>query len=102
MNKSAALNPDDTQDPSDLTGIDPSTSTKIMRKSKKNLKLKEIERVFLKNPSPSGIVAVYMYRKKEPNIVCIMRRQERLNEKRIRKEGTEMAAAASESGTGED
>lgn len=48
--------------------------TKIMRKSKKNLTNKEIERVFLKNASPSGIIAVYMYRKKERNIVNLMRR----------------------------
>jgi hypothetical protein len=48
--------------------------TKIMRKSKKNLTNKEIERVFLKNASPSGIAAVYMYRKKERNIVNVMRR----------------------------
>ena len=54
--------------------------TKIMRKSKKNLTNKEIERVFLKNASPSGIVAVYMYRKKERNIVNVMRRQERLHQ----------------------
>ena len=51
-----------------------------MRKSKKNLTNKEIERVFLKHPSPSGIVAVYMYRKKERNIVNVMRRQERLHQ----------------------
>jgi hypothetical protein len=51
-----------------------------MRKTKKNLTNKEIEKVFLKRPSPSGIVAVYMYRKKERNIVNVMRRQERRNE----------------------
>ena len=57
--------------------------TKIMRKTKKNLTNKEIERVFLKRPSPSGIVAVYMYRKKERNIVNVMRRQERHNEEKM-------------------
>ncbi len=51
-----------------------------MRKTKKNLTNKEIERVFLKNASPSGIIAVYMYRKKERNIVNVMRRQERLHQ----------------------
>ena len=55
-----------------------------MRKSKKNLTNKEIERVFLKNASPSGIVAVYMYRKKERNIVNVMRRQEKLHQEVVR------------------
>lgn len=48
--------------------------TRIMRKSRKNLNNKEIERVFLKHPSPSGVVAVYMYRKQERNIVNVMKR----------------------------
>lgn len=60
-----------TDDPS---GASQEEGTKIMRKSRKNLTNKEIERVFLKNASPSGIVAVYMYRKKERNIVNVMRR----------------------------
>jgi hypothetical protein len=48
-----------------------------MRKSRKNLNNKEIEKAFLKNASPSGIVAVYMFRKSERNIVNVMKRQER-------------------------
>jgi hypothetical protein len=55
-----------------------------MRKSRKNLTNKEIERVFLKNASPSGIVAVYMYRKKERNIVNVMRRQEKMHQEMMR------------------
>jgi hypothetical protein len=51
-----------------------------MRKSKNNLNNKEIERVFLKKESTSGVVAVYMYRKKERNIVNIMKMQERNND----------------------
>jgi len=41
---------------------------------------KEIERVFLKKENTSGVVAVYMYRKKERNIVNIMKMQERNND----------------------
>jgi hypothetical protein len=48
-----------------------------MRKARKNLNNKEIERVFLRHPSPSGIVAVYMYRKAEKNIVNVMKMNER-------------------------
>ena len=48
-----------------------------MRKSKKNLNTKEIEKVFLNDPSPCGVIAVYMYKKKERNIVNVMKRQER-------------------------
>ena len=52
-------------------------ATKIMRKARKNLNSREIERVFLKNSSPSGIIAVYMYKKSERNIINIMRMQEK-------------------------
>jgi chemotaxis protein CheY-P-specific phosphatase CheC len=48
-----------------------------MRKARKNLNNKEIERVFLRHPSPSGIIAVYMYRKSEKNIVNVMKMQEK-------------------------
>jgi uncharacterized protein YbbK (DUF523 family) len=48
-----------------------------MRKARKNLNSREIERVFLKNASPSGIIAVYMYKKSERNIINIMRMQEK-------------------------
>ena len=34
---------------------------------------KEIEKVFLKDASDSGIVAVYMYKKNERNIVNVMK-----------------------------
>lgn len=49
-----------------------------MRKSRKNLNNKEIERVFLKDVNPSGIVAVYMYKKQERNIVNVMKAQEKM------------------------
>ena len=45
-----------------------------MRKNRKNLSNKEIERVFLNDISASGIVAVYMYKKQERNIVNVMKR----------------------------
>ena len=48
-----------------------------MRKARKNLNNKEIERVFLRKPSPSGIVAVFMYRKCEKNIVNVMKMHEK-------------------------
>jgi hypothetical protein len=48
-----------------------------MRKARKNLNNKEIERVFLRHPSPSGIIAVYMYRKSEKNIVNVMKMNEK-------------------------
>ena len=54
-----------------------SQTTRIMRKARKNLNNKEIERVFLRHPSPSGIIAVYMYRKSEKNIVNVMKMQEK-------------------------
>lgn len=41
----------------------------IMRKSKKNLSNEKIEESFLQNISQSGIVAFYMYNKKERNII---------------------------------
>jgi hypothetical protein len=48
-----------------------------MRKARKNLNNKEIERVFMRHPSPSGIVAVFMYRKCEKNIVNVMKMNEK-------------------------
>lgn len=48
-----------------------------MRKTRKNLNNKEIERAFLRDASDSGIIAVYMYKKTERNIVNVMKRQER-------------------------
>lgn len=72
------VNPDNTASTGDLNQTSNTAQvTKIMRKSRKNLNNKEIERAFLKEPSPSGIVAVYMYRKTERNIVNVMKRQER-------------------------
>lgn len=53
--------------------------TRIMRKSRKNLTNKDIERVFLRDASQSGVVAVYMYRKGERNIVNVMKRQEKMS-----------------------
>jgi hypothetical protein len=51
--------------------------TRIMRKAQKNLNNKEIEKVFLRKLSPSGIVAVFMYRKCEKNIVNVMKMHEK-------------------------
>ena len=48
-----------------------------MRKNKKNLNNKEIEEVFLKKVSLSGIVAVYIYNKTERNIVNVMNQQQK-------------------------
>lgn len=49
-------------------------SSKIMRKTRKNLNNKEIEKAFLRDASDSGIIAVYMYKKTERNIVNVMKR----------------------------
>jgi hypothetical protein len=57
-----------------------------MRKSRKNLTNKEIEKAFLKDASPSGIIAVYMYKKSEPNIVNVMMKQEMMSHDKL--EGT--------------
>ena len=46
----------------------------IMRKSRKKLTNQEIERVFLKDESQSGVIAVYMYKRQERNIVNVMKR----------------------------
>lgn len=48
-----------------------------MRKNRKKLTNQEIERVFLRDETPSGVVAVYMYRRQERNIVNVMKRQEK-------------------------
>ena len=47
----------------------------VMRKNKKNLCNDQIENKFLKQVSPSGIVAVYIYNKTEKNIVNVMNKQ---------------------------
>ena len=44
-----------------------------MRKSKKNFTLAAIEEDFLRRVSPSGIVATYIYNKREKNIIHNMK-----------------------------
>lgn len=78
-NSSTAVGQLGSKSVSDLENMHPletENATKIMRKARKNLTNKEIERVFLKNHSPSGIIAVYMYRRREKNIVNVMKRHE--------------------------
>ncbi|CDW89275.1 UNKNOWN [Stylonychia lemnae] len=56
----------------------------LMKRRGQNLGAKEIEQVFLKKISKSGIVAYYIYNKKEKNIISILNKQdqrERANQK---------------------
>ena len=44
----------------------------LMKRHGDNLGVKDIERAFLKKVSKSGIVAYYMYNKREKNIISIL------------------------------
>lgn len=43
-----------------------------MKRRGKNMSVKEIEQSFLKKVSKSGIVAYYIYNKKEKNIISVL------------------------------
>jgi len=49
----------------------------VLRKNKVKLTNAEIEKVFLRRQPASGIVAVYIYNKKERNIVNVMNQQQK-------------------------
>ena len=47
-----------------------------MKRRGQNISVKEIEQAFLKKVSKSGIVAYYLYNKKEKNIISILNKQD--------------------------
>ena len=62
-----------------------------MKRHGQSLSVKEIEETFLKKISKSGIVAYYIYNKKEKNIISILNKQEQ-------REKAAMGAISEESG----
>lgn len=48
----------------------------LMKRRGENMSTSEIEKVFLKKVSKSGIVAYYIHNKKEKNIISVLNKQD--------------------------